>query len=186
MVLVSLLELLHSSHRLYSLSLFDVQAIFTAIVSIHSELKASNPLITVKASRKLKPILSALGELGRNWSFARGLLQLFNKRGELTLSSGARDATLPEGQTCAVDGSENLASQRSIETSSTTTGSRSKEDNLLRFSNITPSQTAENSPVNRVGDINVSVGNFLDDFIFPDAFELEEFLLAKDGDAASF
>lgn len=188
MGLISLLEGLYSTRRLYALSLFEVQAIFTAVVAANNELSTSNPLVVVKAVQKLKSISSTLTVLARNWSFARGLLRIFNSKGELTLNRGRREPpsdSAQYGHECGNrchDALGSMGGSQAVASSAKETG----QNGGVFASAITPSETAHNSPGSLIGDDGVPLGNPLDDFVFPGAFELEEFLLGVDKDGVYF
>lgn len=187
MGLVSLLEGLYSTRRLYALSLFDVQAIFTAVVAANNELNTSNPLVVVKAAQKLKSISSALTVLARNWSFARGLLRIFDSKGELTLNKGRREPpsdSAEHGHECGNrchDAPGSMSGSQAVSSAQETV-----QNGGVFASAITPSETAHNSPGSLIGDDGVPLGNPLDDFVFPGAFELEDFLLGVDKDGVYF
>lgn len=187
MGLVSLLEGLYSTRRLYALSLFDVQAIFTAVVAANNELSTSNPLVVVKAVQKLKSISSALTVLARNWSFARGLLRIFDSKGELTLNKGRREPpsdSAQHGHECGNRCHDALGSMSGSQDVSS--AQETGQNGGVFASAITPSETAHNSPGSLIGDDGVTLGNPLDDFVFPGAFELEDFLLGVDKDGVYF
>ncbi|KAG8411087.1 hypothetical protein J3458_016198 [Metarhizium acridum] len=193
MGLVSLLEGLYSTRRLYALSLFDVQAIFTAIVAANNELSTNNPLVVVKAAQKLKSISATLTVLARNWSFARGLLRIFNSKGELTLNKGRREPVSDPAQhghecssRCHDTTGTMTGSQAVVNSASETAQNGGMFDRQLAASVMTPSETARNSPSSLIGDDGIPLGNPLDDFVFPGAFELEEFFLGVDTDDMYF
>ncbi|KAF5137799.1 Acetamidase regulatory protein [Metarhizium anisopliae] len=188
MGLVSLLEGLYSTRRLYALSLFDVQAIFTAVVAANNELSTSNPLVVVKAVQKLKSISSTLTVLARNWSFARGLLRIFDSKGELTLNKGRREPPsdpASQGHECGNRCHDALGSMSGSQTA-VSSAQETGQNGGVFASAITPSETAHNSPGSLIGDDGVPLGNPLDDFVFPGAFELEDFLLGVDKDGVYF
>ncbi|KHN97505.1 acetamidase regulatory protein [Metarhizium album ARSEF 1941] len=196
MGLVSLLEGLHCTRRLYALSLFDVQAVFTAIVAANNELHSSNPLVVAKASQKLKSMSAILAELARNWGFARGLLRIFDSKGELTLHRATKQSVADPAQRshecsdrCDCNGASfggMTGGQDSASSCSTTARNGLPFVGQAASSVITPSDTAYDSPGSLVGEDRVRLGNPLDDFVFPGAFELEEFLLGENADFMHF
>lgn len=77
--LVSLLQDAHAKNALQSISLLEIHAVFTAVVSIMVKLDAANPLVTTKAVRMLKSVGSVLRDLAPQWNLARGLACLVSE-----------------------------------------------------------------------------------------------------------
>lgn len=60
--------------------LYDIHALFTALIYASGELSSPNPLVSAKARRTSETLMASLRVLSTQWRFAKGVLHLFHQR----------------------------------------------------------------------------------------------------------
>ena len=170
--LVSTIEGLVARRSLQSLSLFEVHAMFTAVVSVIARLDAKNPINASKSMRMLKSLGDSLRALSPQWSFATGLLHLVSQ----TESNMKRQQANP---LTVGDNGEAVSppTSSSISTPASTNG-YPRQDTAPFDSNSMP------APANTPDNARALTGEFnhlLGDLASQDSLAFEEFLASVDG-----
>lgn len=80
MVITSIFESLRVRNGFTSLSLSVVNAMFTGLVHVSSEMNSTSPLVAAKSLRMFDSLLLSLRVLSRHWLYARSLLRLFEEQ----------------------------------------------------------------------------------------------------------
>lgn len=80
MVITSIFEGLRARKAFTDLSLSVINAMFTALVHVSSEMNSTNPLVAAKSLRMFDSLLLSLRGLSRHWMYARSLLRLFEEQ----------------------------------------------------------------------------------------------------------
>lgn len=78
--IASIFEVVLSNKFVSSLWLYSNHVVFTATIHIINEIGISKPLLAAKSRHILDTFLKSLRELANYWTFARGLLQVLEKR----------------------------------------------------------------------------------------------------------
>ncbi|KAF4952441.1 hypothetical protein FSARC_12636 [Fusarium sarcochroum] len=73
-------EALFSQKTTSTLWFYSNHALFTAIIYILNQINSSTPLLAAKSRHTLDTFLTSLRELAKYWTYAKGLLQLFEQR----------------------------------------------------------------------------------------------------------
>ncbi|KAM0549187.1 hypothetical protein ACHAPJ_009496 [Fusarium lateritium] len=76
----SIFEALFSQETISTLWFYSNHALFTAIIYILNQFNSGTPLLAAKSRHTLDIFLASLRELARYWTYAKGLLQLFEQR----------------------------------------------------------------------------------------------------------
>ncbi|KAF4119815.1 hypothetical protein GMORB2_4481 [Geosmithia morbida] len=78
--MASIFDTLRHRGLLLRLWLYDIHALFTAMIHVSCELKLLNPLVSARAQQTFESLMASLVVLARHWRFAQGLLCLFQQR----------------------------------------------------------------------------------------------------------
>ncbi|KAF5024850.1 hypothetical protein F66182_3089 [Fusarium sp. NRRL 66182] len=76
----SIFEVLLSQKTISTLWLYSSHVLFTAIIYILSQVNSSKPLLAARSQCILDTFMTSLRELAKYWTYAKGLLQVFEQR----------------------------------------------------------------------------------------------------------
>lgn len=169
--LVSTLEGLVARRSLQSLSLFEVHAMFTAVVSVIARLDAKNPINAGKSMRMLKSLGDSLRALSPQWSFATGLLHLVSQTEASMKRQQANSSAGDNGEAASPPTPSSISTPAS-------THSYQPQNTASFDTNAMP------APANTPDTARAFTGEFnhlLGDFASQDSLAFEEFLASVDG-----
>jgi hypothetical protein len=95
--IASIFEALLSKRAISSLWLYSNHVLFTATIYILNQINTSTPLLAAKSRRILDTFLTALRDLAKYWTYAKGLLQVLENRVS-KLKSQRQDAASARSQ----------------------------------------------------------------------------------------